>query len=308
MTATRGEFRHPAMFYDGDEDYVAGLLPFLLDGIEQGEPVAVAAPNGRLDLLRAALGSSARDVRMIDMEQAGRNPGRIIATVLRAFADEYPDSPVRIVGEPVWAGRTAMEYPACVQHEALINRAFDGRDLTIVCPYDLSTLDATAIADATATHPQLWEGKHRRESPDYDPDAIVRRYNEPIPEPAEAAELTVAESADVATARRWAVRNAGELAGDADRIADLELIVTELATNGLCHGVGPVRIRMWTDDTHLICAVHDHGEWTDPLAGRRPPEPGVPGGRGLLLVHQLCDLVRTHTGPEGTTQYAMMAL
>ncbi|WP_239476695.1 anti-sigma factor RsbA family regulatory protein [Nocardia arizonensis] len=306
-TAPTGGLVHPAMFYDGDEDYVAGLLPFVLDGITLGEPVAVAAPLPRLRLLREALGARADAVRMIDMTEAGRNPGRIIPGVLRAFADEHIDKPVRIIGEPIWAGRSALEYPACVQHEALINQAFEGRDITIVCPYDRAGLDATAIADAAATHPLLWEGEHRRKSEDYAPEAVLRRYNQALAEPADAAEMIVAESADVSAARRWAVAHAGSLAEDAARIADLELVVTELATNGLCHGVGPVRLRMWSDGAHLVCAVHDHGSWTDPQAGRRPARAGEPGGRGLLLVHQLCDLVRTHTGEQGTTQYALMA-
>lgn len=87
------------------------------------------------------------------MTRAGLNPGRIIPSVLRAFADAHQDVHVRIIGEPVWHGRTAVEYPACVQHEALINRAFAGRDVTILCPYDGRALSPDVIADAHATHP-----------------------------------------------------------------------------------------------------------------------------------------------------------
>ena len=35
--------------------------------------------------------------------------------------------------------------------------------------------------------------------------------------------------------------------------------------------------------------------------GRRRPDPLGDGGMGLYLVHQLCDLVQTRTGPAGTT-------
>ena len=64
------------------------------------------------------------------MAEAGRNPGRILPAVLHAFADDHPRARVRIVGEPVWAGRTPVEYPACAQHEALINGSLAGRDVT----------------------------------------------------------------------------------------------------------------------------------------------------------------------------------
>ena len=45
-----------------------------------------------------------------------------------------------------------------------------------------------------------------------------------------------------------------------------------------------------------------------PLAGLVPPAPESLGGRGLVLVNYLCDLVRIHTGPEGTAVRAYLDL
>jgi anti-sigma regulatory factor (Ser/Thr protein kinase) len=39
----------------------------------------------------------------------------------------------------------------------------------------------------------------------------------------------------------------------------------------------------------------------DPLAGRLTPAHDQEGGRGLYLVHQLCDLVQLRSSPSGTT-------
>jgi anti-sigma regulatory factor (Ser/Thr protein kinase) len=47
----------------------------------------------------------------------------------------------------------AAEYPACVQHEALINHAFDGRDVAIICPNVADGLGEQMLADAAMTHP-----------------------------------------------------------------------------------------------------------------------------------------------------------
>ncbi|MCO1580514.1 MEDS domain-containing protein [Crossiella sp. SN42] len=58
---------------------------------------------------------------------------------------------MRIIGEPIWADRSEAEYPACAQHEALINAASTGRDLTIRCPYDTSRLTTEVLEDARAT-------------------------------------------------------------------------------------------------------------------------------------------------------------
>ena len=84
---------HPALFYADDEAYLAGTVPFLREGLDAGEPVMMAAPPDRLDLVHAALGPQASDVVFHDMTVAGRNPGRIIAGVLRAFVDEHGGRP-----------------------------------------------------------------------------------------------------------------------------------------------------------------------------------------------------------------------
>ena len=154
-SAARDAFVHEGLFYAGITDYLAATVPFILDGIKAGEPVAIAVPGPNLDRIADCLGDTADAVRMIDMTVAGRNPGAIMATVLTRFIDEHPGQRVRIVDEPIWAERTATEYPACVQHEALVNVALAGREATLLCPYDTRHLEPTALLDATRTH-QCW--------------------------------------------------------------------------------------------------------------------------------------------------------
>ncbi|WP_116111364.1 sensor histidine kinase [Amycolatopsis ruanii] len=298
-------FVHPALFYRSDEEYLDTLVPFVTDGLARREPVAEVVPGDRLRVLRPAVGSD--DVLWLDMNEAGRNPGRIIPTVLRRFADAHPDRHVRIIGEPIWAGRSATEYPACAQHEALINHAFTGRDVTIVCPYDTVALEPDVVADARATHPEVWEASRRYVSGEYAPDDVVSRYNQPVPAAAPVV-FPVTADAEVRQARRWAAEQARRLGLDDDRLPDLELIVTELVTNSLRHAGGSCRVELWPADGHVCCAVHDDGHLADPLAGRHPRPHGEPGGRGLLMVHQLADLVRTYTQPGRTTQYALLRL
>ena len=129
-TSPHEPFVHEALFYRSGDEYLAGTVPFILGGLAAGEPVLVAVPPANGDLLRDALNGSADKVRILDMTQAGRNPGRIIPGVLNAFVSGHAPGRVRIIGEPIWAGRTSAEYPACVQHEALINTAFTGRAAT----------------------------------------------------------------------------------------------------------------------------------------------------------------------------------
>jgi len=154
--ATVEHFVHPALLYRDDQEYVAGTVPYIREGLAAGEPVAVAVPGRNLALIRDALGLDAERVLLRDMAVAGRNPGRIIPTVLLAFAQAHPGRRVRLIGEPIWAGRSDTEYPACAQHEALINAAFTGRAATILCPYNTDLLEPVWVDDAYRTHPVMW--------------------------------------------------------------------------------------------------------------------------------------------------------
>ncbi|MEU0207305.1 sensor histidine kinase [Streptomyces canus] len=300
MTAPSVEpFVHPALFYRGEEEYLHGTVPFIRDGLKAGEPVAVAVPGPNLAMLRAALDEDVVHVKFLDMTDAGRNPGRIIPRVLRAFADAHRGTRVRIIGEPIWAGRSIVEYPACVQHEALINPAFQGREVTILCPYDADRLDEQVLTDAYATHPLIISGGTERPSTAYAPEHVVARYNQPLEQPAEAEEL-VFQADQLPNARHFAVERAARFGLSGVRLEDVALIVAELTTNSVVHGGGSGILRVWADGGQVVCEVRDQGDLNDPLAGRRPPAHDKLGGRGLLLVHSLADLVRIHTGPDGT--------
>ncbi|GAA5071291.1 sensor histidine kinase [Nocardia iowensis] len=294
-------FVHPALFYSDTEEYLAGTVGFIREGLANNEPVAVSVPGPNLELIRAELGSDADAVRLMDMTVEGRNPGRIIPGVLRAFADTYPTGRVRIIGEPIWAGRSATEYPACVQHEALINAAFTGREVTILCPYDTERLDPLVLADAHATHPTLIDSSGERPSGAYDPDHIVASYNKPLPPPPAIADVIAFDATSLTDTRHRAVAYARRAGMAEDHMVDLELVVAETITNSVVHGGGSGTLALWTEGRQLRCQVRDAGHITNPLAGRLPPQPFQFGGRGLLLVNQLTDLVRIHTGVHGTT-------
>ncbi|MFF7307307.1 anti-sigma factor RsbA family regulatory protein [Streptomyces sp. NPDC008137] len=296
-------FVHPALFYRDEQEYLDVTVPFVRDGLAAGEPVAVAVPGKNLTLIRDALGEAAGAVKFLDMREAGRNPGRIIPGVLRAFADAQPSGRrVRIIGEPVWAGRSATEYPACAQHEALINAAFRGRTATILCPYDVQGLPEHVLADAYATHPTVIPSGSRTEesSEAYAPWAVVDRYNEPLPPVADALTFPF-DSDSLSPARHVAVGEATRLGLTGVKLDDLALATAELTTNSVVHGGGSGVLRMWAEDGYVVCEVRDEGRLSDVLAGRRPVPRDQRGGRGILLVNLIADLVRVHRSDGGTT-------
>ncbi|HWC78463.1 MAG TPA: sensor histidine kinase [Pseudonocardiaceae bacterium] len=308
-TAVRGsqpdrQFAHLGLLYGTRPDYLAGVTDFLRAGLDRDEPLLVAVPGDRHDALRERLGAGHTAVRWLDMSEAGRNPGRILPRVLLGFAEEHGGRRVRMVGEPVWPGRSAEEYPACVQHEALINHAFDGLPASILCPYDAAGLDATALADAGATHPLLSGpelGGRPAPSPGYAPDAVLAQANISLGDPPAGYREQLVELETIRLARRLATGLGAELGLSRARLGDLALVVTELVTNGVEHGGGTSRLRVWDTGEHLVCETHDHGALADPLAGRIPARPGQRRGFGLLLVNEMADLVRTHTTATTTT-------
>ena len=240
------------------------------------------------------------------MTDAGRNPGRIIPRLRCAFVDEHPAQSTRVIGEPIWAGRSAAEYPACVQHEALINVAFADRPVTIVCPYDTARLDPAVLADAECTHPLLIEHGQWRPNPDFaDPATVVQSFNQPLPEPAEVPTTLVFTAPDGPRQVRRVTHEVAEREGlTGRRLTDLLLAVNEIAVNTLLHTGRPGIFSIWRDRGEIVCQVHDSGHLADPLAGRHHPAPydlAEAGGHGLRLVHDVCDLVRVHTQPDATT-------
>lgn len=296
---------HEALFYLDADEYVGGIESFLREGLELAEPVLVAVPGPHLEVLRSAMGSDAQRVRFVDMTKAGRNPGRIIPTVLYTFAQEHSAGRVRIVGEPIWPGRTAAEYRAALQHEALINVALADQAATILCPYDRRGLDKVALADARRTHPILVDGDHRELSSDYsDPRAVADGSFKLLPEPPEwwGDMLVFSTRSDLRAIRQFVEGLALRAGLRSQRVSDLCLAVNEVATNTLLHTDEPGILSIWQDsDTEcLVCEISDSGQLTDRLVGRIPPAKSDAHGRGLLLVNTLCDLVELPTGRIGT--------
>jgi anti-sigma regulatory factor (Ser/Thr protein kinase) len=303
MTASAaGTLEHDALFYTGAASYRSGCLDFVRAGLEQDEPVLVAVPQPGLGLIRCALTTAeAERVRTADMAQAGRNPGRIIGTVLTAFVREHAGRRVRIIGEPIWAGRSVDEYPACAEHEALINVALSDSPAYILCPYDVRRLKREWLTDATRTHPTLAADGERWESPAYtDPVALAAWFDQP-PEPAppHADVLVIGPTTGPSTARRFVHDYAQATGMSEGRLRNLRTAVQELVVNTVVHAGGSGLLMVWTQGRQVVCQVQDGGRITDPLVGRRAPAPAA-AGHGLFTVHQVCDLVRVHRRRDGT--------
>lgn len=296
---------HVGFPYRGVAEYVSGTLAFVHAAIASGQPVLVAVPSAKLEILRDCLGSRGSRVQFADMALEGRNPGRILPGVLLAFADRHPARRVAIVAEPVWPGRGELEYPACVAHEALVNLAFAGRDAALLCPYDAALLDPHVVHDAHRTHPFLQRRGGLRPSPAYaDPRLIAAACNQPLPPvPGYAATMRFAAAGQLPALLAFVAERADTLGLKPRRREALTAALGELAADALGHSPDPGSVAVWSEHDQVVCQLDDAGHRTDPLAGRVPSvraEDGRPGD-GLLTANLLCDLVRMYTHPGGTS-------
>jgi anti-sigma regulatory factor (Ser/Thr protein kinase) len=126
--------------------------------------------------------------------------------------------------------------------------------------------------------------------------------DQPLPPPTGAVTVDYATD-QLAQVREQVGAWAATTTLDKARAGDLVLAVSEAAANSLAHGGGRGTLRLWTTETGaLIAEIRDAGHLHNPLAGRtRPTLASANGGRGLWMIHQLCDLVEIRATPTGLT-------
>jgi anti-sigma regulatory factor (Ser/Thr protein kinase) len=284
----QGPPAHRALAYRTDGDYAAGVLAFVCECLAAGGRAMVVVPEPNLTLLRDEFRRASCDpatIQYADMAEIGRNPGRILAEMHR-FAGDAAGVPAVFVTEPVWPGRSAAEIAEAFAHESLLSRPINGIT-AILCPYDEVGLDPDVLDRVRRTHPA--EAVSRD-----DPAADL------TPVPPDAERMAFDDPHDLAELRRRVAAHGAREGVDGDRLGDLLLAVNELASNTLEHAGPPGLLQVWSDDRSVVCQVTDRGRITDPMVGRLPPPVGNLRGRGLWLVHQLCDLVQLRSGPDGT--------
>lgn len=298
--AVDGGLSHLAFFYRDQRDYLAQIAAFARAGQKNGEPVLITVPRDKGSFLTDHLDGH---VRYADMTELGRNPARIIPEVLE-FIDAHLGRRVRYVGEPVWPGRSAAEMCEVTRHEALINLAFTGMPVTILCPYDAAVLPPSVVSNAERAHPAVLGNGHLAAAGystgrSAGPAALPPECRRPLPAPPAAAEALSYET-DLRPMRRLVAGYAHRTGLPDERAANLVLAASEIAANTLRYTSAGGTMHIWHTGGEILCQITDQGWITDPLAGRirRPPDER---GHGLWVVNQVCDLVELRTGPAGTT-------
>ncbi|RSN57699.1 sensor histidine kinase [Actinomadura sp. WAC 06369] len=310
MSAT---FTHRVLPYDGVDEFLAGAVPFLGEGLAAGDRVQVVCGLGLEVLLRDALGDDAGAIRFSDAARWYAHPSRTLADCL-SDAEELDGEGrrLRLLGEPVWARRRPLEVLEWQRVEAILNIAFRGTGAAIMCPY-AATLPPGVVAAGRRTHPETVRGARAVPNPGYiDPGAFSARCDrEPLPPPPAHADELKIDRPDLYWLRAYVAEYARRTPLPDEDLQRLLVAVTEVVTNAERHGAPPLMLRMWTDaaedargDPAFVCEVSDGGRWSAGAGfGLVPPrrsEAGACGRFGLWAVRLLCSLVQIRTGPAGT--------
>jgi transcriptional regulator with XRE-family HTH domain len=167
---------HRALLYRDDEEFLATAGPFLAEGMERSEALLVATTEAKIELLRDHLGTDARGVDFADPARFYRAPDAAVDTFMSFASGRIGAGAAwtRIIAEPIWAGRSDSEIRQWMRCEALINLTFAGFPMTMMCPYDESSVDPEIMNRARLTHPHMVRREGIESSPEYaDPGGLV---------------------------------------------------------------------------------------------------------------------------------------
>jgi hypothetical protein len=169
-------FEHQALLYGTDQEFLDTVAPFLAEGREHPDAMLAATTSANIELLRDHLGSDAERVEFVEREALLTAPGPTLQA-FEAFLNAKLEAGapwVRILGEPIWAGRSDSEIGLWMRFESLFNLVFAASPMTLLCPYDKRSVPPEIVRQARFTHPHTIGQGGIASNPEYaDPAGFV---------------------------------------------------------------------------------------------------------------------------------------
>lgn len=141
---------------DSQTCWPGSRVSFLTEGIARSDSVLMVTAERHAHLVRDALGNNAQHIEFLDAAE-WYSSFRSAAIGYRAFLKERFEggaSWIRILGEPVWTGRSETQLADWFRCESIINLAFASSPATIVCGYDTRSVPESVLTNARRTHPK----------------------------------------------------------------------------------------------------------------------------------------------------------
>jgi anti-sigma regulatory factor (Ser/Thr protein kinase) len=297
---------HQALLYGSEEEFLAGTVAFIRDGLECGDLIRVVTTDRNSGWLRAVLGVDAGRVAFGESSQWYRHPVRALAAVHRTVQAASRDGQrLRMIGEPWWTARPARQSTEWARYESLVNAALAGANAALLCTYDTSVVGPDVVAEVARTHPELVVNGSARPSPGYlDPVVFNAECDRsPLPELPPPALWFRCDGVDqLVILRDFVTCHAAQAGAAVLDVTQFVQAVYLVATNAIEHGGGSGVVRVWAGPQTIVCEVSDTGAGLrDPLVGRLPSGRVTARGGGVWWARQWCDLVEVRSDSAGTT-------
>jgi AcrR family transcriptional regulator len=295
MNSPGSSLVHEALIYSSDDEFLERVVPFVRDGLANGDPLVVVLMPKRVALLREALGAEADGIRFVDSSTHYHSAPHALADYRRQIegALERPDiEVVRLIGD-VELGPTSEEHASWKRYESVVNQAFADYPAWFLCPYDARALPEQVLADALQTHPfvsaedQLATNLLYVETDDLVPRPLVGKRRPGSGEP--LARMTVSKESELDDLRR-VVAGAARAAGLAPPVVDdVTVAAVEFARDAL--GYGETNVEITRDGAKWNCEITTSGLVSTPLGE----------GVGLSIARLISEETELFSGPGEET-------
>jgi len=176
---------HACAFFHTREEAYRVLMPFIMEGFENGDrafhivnPAHRAAHLERLEQegIDTAAAEARGQLEVLDWHQTYLKDGRfdqhlMIETLLDMIApgNAPPGKISRNIANMEWALEDRPGVHDIVEYEARLNQALPEQHDPVICTYDLTQFDASAVMDIMRTHPMVIIGGILQENPFFIP-------------------------------------------------------------------------------------------------------------------------------------------
>lgn len=160
---------HLCCFYESDEEFKKIMIPFIKQGLMQGEKVIyIVDANTKETIVNYLLEDkvdanqylSKGQLQILPVDQAYMkdgifDPDKMIelleSETQKAVQEGF--SALRVTGEMTWALRGLPGSERLIEYESKLNKFFPGSRALAICQYDMRMFKPDILMDALATHP-----------------------------------------------------------------------------------------------------------------------------------------------------------
>ncbi|MEA2723732.1 MAG: hypothetical protein QOH59_1503 [Gemmatimonadales bacterium] len=189
-----GKNRHVCAFFTSADEEYGAMLPYMTDGLTQGERVFHTIDHGPRQDLISRLRSVGIDVdaaqrtRQLEIptpQETYMRGGRFDPDTMLALVREVLDSSAdlgfsltRMSAHVDWVVANWSSANDWVEYETRLNQLLPSYDDPVICAYDCNTLGAGMALDVLRTHPVVIIGGLLQENPFFvQPDELLREID-----------------------------------------------------------------------------------------------------------------------------------